>query len=436
MSGADVGQRNERPLQRILVDVSYTRTQRGNVGITRTVRKLFGALQEAQGETGIPCVAVAFHSTGFRVAGPVTEKAPDQGRPVARLYRRLTGGRARGLAQQLLPPSLLESAWALANRLTFDALSAREPSLAVGPGDLLVLADECWNYKVWEAAALARAQGATVVLVLYDLIPLRQPQYCAPLFTRVFRPWLLKMAVHCDAVMCISRATAADFQSFCQEQGVVPPPTSHFRLGCDLGTADVLGAIRESVAGFADRPGPWFAVVGTIEPRKNHVLLLQVFERLWARGIDAGLFVAGRPHPGSTDLIIRMQQHPEQGRRLLTLLDASDAEVSLAYSRCRALLFPTLAEGFGLPLVEARARGCTVIASSLPALLELADEGVHYFAPDSASELEALILEQASSNQRHSPPPARAFSWRDSAAQFLAEVGRLPVGIGLGTQSA
>lgn len=425
MSGADVGPSDERSRQRILVDVSYTRTQRGNVGITRTVRKLLGALQQAREESGVSCVAVAFHSKGFRVAGPVTEKAPDQGRPVARLYRRLTGGKARSLAQLLLPPSLLESAWALANRLTFDALSAKEPPVAFGPGDLLVLADECWNYKAWKAAALARAHGATVVLVLYDLIPLRQPQYCAALFTRVFRPWLLKMTAHCDAVMCISRATAVDFHSFCQEQMVTPPPTSHFRLGCDLATPGDPGAIRATVARFAGRAGPWFAVVGTIEPRKNHVLLLDVFERLWARGIDAGLFVAGRPHPGSSELIQRMQQHPEQGRRLLTLLDASDAEVTLAYSRCRALLFPTLAEGFGLPLVEARARGCTVIASSLPALLELADEGVHFFDPDSATELEALVLEQASRAERQLPPPARVFTWRDSAAQFLVEVRRI-----------
>ena len=226
-------------LRRIFFDVSYTRTQAGNVGITRTVRKLLGALQEAQAETGVPCAPVAFHTGGFRVASPIAEKSAAPGRPAALLYRWLTGRRIRALAQMCLPLPLLETAWTLTNRLTFDALSAKDPAIVFAPGDLLVLADECWNYQAWKAASLARAQGANAVLVLYDLIPLRQPQYCAPLFTRAFRPWLLKMVGNCDSVMCISRATSLDFERFCQEQGVAQPPTSHFRLGCDISAAGV-----------------------------------------------------------------------------------------------------------------------------------------------------------------------------------------------------
>lgn len=409
-------------LQRICFDVSYTRTQAGNVGITRTVRRLLGALQDAQAESGTACIPVAFHSQGFRVASPVAERSAAQTRPAAHLYRWLNGGKVRAIAQACMPLSLLEAAWALTNRLTFDALSAKDGAIVFGPGDLLVLADESWNYKAWKAAALARAQGAMAVLVLYDLIPLRQPEFCAPLFTRAFRPWLLKMVANCDAVMCISRATAVDFERFCQEQGVAQPPTSHFRLGCDISVASAPGVVRSKLAEFADQPAPWFAVVGTIEARKNHALLLNVFERLWERGVDVRLLVMGRPHPGCSQLITRMQQHGQQGRRLLTVLDANDAEVGLAYSRCRALLFPSLAEGFGLPLVEARARGCTVIASALPALLELKDEGVHFFSPDCAEELEALILEQASATGRLQPRPARPFTWRESATQFLAEL--------------
>ena len=338
------------------------------------------------------------------------------------MYRWLAGGRLRELAQSCLPLILLEAAWALANRVTFDALSAQEEPVAFGPGDLLVLADECWNYRAWKAAALARSGGAMAVLVLYDLIPLRQPEYCAPLFTRVFPSWLLQTAAHCDVVMCISRTTALDFHKFCGESHLVQPKTSHFRLGCDVSPLGSAGAVRGHIAEFADRPGAWFAAVGTIEPRKNYALLLQVFEHLWANGSDIRLLIAGRSHPACRGLITQMQQHPEQGRRLLTVLDASDGEVNLAYSRCRALLFPSLAEGFGLPLVEARARGCTVIASSLPALLELADEGVLFFPPDSPHDLEALIIEQASLPDRGRPPPPQVFTWRQSADQFLAQI--------------
>lgn len=416
-----------KPVARIFLDVTYTRTQTGNVGITRTVRKLLAALQEAESQTDVPCIPVAFHSEGFRTTFPAIDRSALKRRLVARLHRWLSSGKLRELAQSCLPLVLLEAGWALANRFTFDALSAKETPVVFGPGDLLVMADECWNYQAWQAAALARAHGATAVLVVYDLIPLRQPQYCVPLFTRAFRPWLLNMIANCDAIMCISRATALDFQGFCQEQGVAQPPTSHFRLGCDI-SADggTTGDVRPEVAEFANQSSPWFAVVGTIEARKNHALLLRVFELLWARGVDVRLFVAGRPHPECADLVNRMLRHPEQGRRLLTLLDATDGEVSLAYSRCRALLFPSLAEGFGLPLVEARARGCTVIASALPALLELRDDGVQFFKTDCAEELEALILEQACAAGRVQPQPARTFTWRESATELLAQVRGLP----------
>jgi alpha-1,2-rhamnosyltransferase len=183
---------------------------------------------------------------------------------------------------------------------------------------------------------------------------------------------------------------------------------------------------------FMAGPAPFFAAIGTIEPRKNHSMLLAVFERLWAQGLDARLLVAGRPHPDCEALVRRMQEHPQQGQRLLTLLDATDEEISLAYARCRALVFPSLAEGFGLPLVEARARGCRVIASRLPALLELADEGVSFCAPGDAGELEAEVRKHALT-----PPvplgPLRVFTWQDSAAQFVRTAGALlPATPGIG----
>ena len=114
-----------------------------------------------------------------------------------------------------------------------------------------------------------------------------------------------------------------------------------------------------------------------------------------------------------------MRQHPQQGRLLLTLLDASDAEVAHAYAKCRALILPSLAEGFGLPLVEARTRGCLVIASDLPAFEELADEGVSLYARDSGAQLEALVAAHASVDRRASVAPMAAFTWKDSAQQFL-----------------
>ena len=79
-----------------------------------------------------------------------------------------------------------------------------------------------------------RTGHAEVVLVVYDLIPLRHPAFCAPLFSHVFGRWLPRMLACSDAVACISGATEQDLRAWCAQQGVALPPAAHFRLGSEL----------------------------------------------------------------------------------------------------------------------------------------------------------------------------------------------------------
>jgi glycosyltransferase involved in cell wall biosynthesis len=412
---------------RLFMDVSYTHTQHGNVGITRTVRRLLEELQAVAG-----CTPVVFHRSGYRqlAAGPgrpANAPADADRSAAARLFRWLHAGVIRRVAS-VLPLAVLRTAWTVTGELTFNALGAREEPTVFRPGDCLVLADESWNYPAWTAAQIARRQGATVALVLYDLIPLRHPDFCAPLFTDVFHRWLLRMLACSDVVACISAATEADLERWCAEQGLPLPRTAHFRLGSDLPRGGA-GAVRADVAGFMERASPFFAAVGTVEPRKNHELLLAAFEQLWREGSAARLVIAGRPHPQCHELVGRLKRHPQQGRLLLTVFDASDAEVALAYAHCRALILPSLAEGFGLPLVEARTRGCPVIASDLPALEELADQGVFLFRRTEVQGLVALLRDHLANDKRAEAGQMPNFTWKDSANDFLDVIGRL-----LGTQ--
>ena len=407
---------------RVFMDVSYTRTQHGNVGITRAVRCLQRELDLISG-----CAPVAFHPGGYRLVSRDTlGDAPSAGRHRSRaasLLRVFNTSAVRRLAA-LLPMTVLRGAWRLSNRLTFDALSANEPAVHFRAGDYLVLADQSWNYPAWVAAQAAARHGARVVLVLYDLIPLRHPEFCAPLFTDLFRRWLKNMLACSNAVVCISAATADDLAQWCGQQRLQPPPTGHFRLGSDL-PAQGAGAVRLQLANFMAADTPFFAIIGTVEPRKNHKLLMLAFEQLWRENLPARLVIIGRPHPQCHELIAHLRRHAQQGRLLRTVFDASDAEVALAYANCRALVFPSLAEGFGLPLVEARTRGCPVIASDLPALAELADDGVFLFRRDSAEALAALLREHMAHNRRPEVSKMAEFTWTDSAKELLKTAGGL-----------
>jgi glycosyltransferase involved in cell wall biosynthesis len=417
--------------RRVFIDVSYTRTQTGNVGITRTVRRLLEELQPLARDKNWAAVPVAYHSTGFRVAVNGRAESAVQGQRglhggwTSAFWRGLHGGTVRRLATACVPAGLLRWIWRAHGAWTFDRLSAGELPVAFAPGDVLLLCDESWNYRVWAATAKAASAGAAVVLVCYDLIPVRQPQFCAALFTTVFRQWLMRTLPECDAVICISKATQDDLLKFCVEEGIPTPPTSHFRLGCDLPAPAGPRPVRGEIRDFLKGDGPTFVSVGSIERRKNHALLLTAFEHLWAGGLDARLLVMGRPHPDCHALVRRLKNHAEHGRRLLTVFNATDEEVSLAYAKCRALVFPSLAEGFGLPLVEARTRGCPVIASDLPSLSELADAGVQLFQSGNAQALEKLLAQHAAQDMRDRIAPMPPFTWRASATQCFAALARV-----------
>ena len=410
---------------RLFMDVSYTRTQQGNVGITRTVRALFRALESSAG-----CTPVVFHRNGYRqllASDSLNDSAPadrrKKGNAATGLFRWLNAAPVRRFAS-LIPLPILRRCWEFSNRMTFHSMAAEAAPLEFQHGDRLILADQSWNYHAWQAADVARSQGAAVVLVIYDLIPLRQPQFCEPLFTEVFGRWLPRMLASSDAVICISAATEDDLRRWCADHGQGLPRTAHFRLGSDL-PGGGRGSIRTDLADFFGATEPFFAAIGSIEPRKNHQLLLAAFEQLWKEGLPARLFIAGRPHPQCRSMVETMKAHPQQGRLLRTVWDATDAEVALAYAHCRALVFSSLAEGFGLPLVEARSRGCPVIASELPALIEIADEGVFFFRGDKMENLVAVLREHLARDHHAVAGKMKNFTWDDSAVEFLGVLGKL-----------
>lgn len=414
--------------QRLFFDESFTRTQTGSVGITRTVRRLRqeldGVLPDGQG-----CIPVAFHTRGFRAVdrAPPTQAA-GRGRAAetlaARLLRWTTESFARRLAFALLPLPVLYHAWRLHSGWTYDALTGDCPPVRFTGGDTLLMCDAAWGYQAWKAADAARRQGAAVVVMIHDLIPLTQPQFCAPLFTLVFRKWLHAMLACVDGVICNSAATEAELHAYAAGQGLRLPPTAPFRLGSDLPVAPD-ARVRKSIETFLDGQVPCFGAVGTVEARKNYGWLLDVFEELWAEGVEARLLIAGRPNADSHALVRRMKQHPEQGSRLLTVFDASDAEIAGVYAHCRALVFSSRAEGFGLPLVEARVRGCPVIAGELPAFAELADQGVFFYQLQDKAACKALLRAHAAENQRATVGAVRPFGWRESARNCLEAVARV-----------
>jgi len=310
---------------------------------------------------------------------------------------------------------------------TFVAADAAGGPVRFSQGDILLLPDAYWVWPdVWPAVERARVAGATAVPVVYDLIPLKHPEIYGVDGARLVRRYLDAVMRHGDLVATISTAVAEELAAETRGDRFLRggPPILPWRLGCDLPAAD--GRVRDGVARlFRDRlPDSAYLVLGAIEPRKNHAFILDAFRRLWADPATAHvrLAIMGRPGHAAAGILKAIRADQRYGDRLVLLDDCDDAEVDHAYRHARGLVFASIAEGFGLPLVEALRHGQAVFASDLPIHREVGGDDCRYFPLDAAAALadrlrhhEAEHADRAVPRRAVRPP----LTWIEAAAQLL-----------------
>jgi glycosyltransferase involved in cell wall biosynthesis len=269
-----------------------------------------------------------------------------------------------------------------------------------------------------------RRIGVAMNFVVYDLIPWRRPDSVNPDSLQLLWAWYRSIGVLADGLCCISASVASDLVDWCDEvrpARLRPLRIGHFHLAAELaesaapGMAPVLPPSRR----------PRFLMVGTVEPRKGHVQALAAFERLWEGGHEVELVIAGKRGWLMDEFAQRLQSHPERGQRLHWLDALDDAGLDQLYTRCSALLAASEEEGFGLPIVEAAARGLPVIARDIPVFREVAGEHALYFRGLGREGLADAVLAWLSLAARQAVPDSRAMprlDWKDSARALVALV--------------
>lgn len=294
-------------------------------------------------------------------------------------------------------------------------------------GDVLILPDASWACPaVWPAVERARAAGAICVPVVYDLIPLQHPEIYGAAGARAFRGYVTAVMRHADLVATISETVAAELAAETRAERFLRggPAIVPWRLGCDfpVPTGPVRSVVRSL---FLDRrPESAYLVLGAIETRKNHRFVLEAFRRLWAAPATAHvrLAVIGRPGHGSGPILEMLRGDARFGDRLVLLDDCDDAEVDHAYRHARGLVFASLAEGFGLPIVEALRHGQAVFASDLPIHREVGRSDCTFFRLDSAADLAAAVTVHEARHAAAAVPPCVVqppLTWQDAADRLL-----------------
>jgi glycosyltransferase involved in cell wall biosynthesis len=294
--------------------------------------------------------------------------------------------------------------------------------IEVTPGDIVLLLDAGWNRLDAYPPALEwfRAQGGRVVACIYDVFPLAYPMLYTSFLVANFQAWIALLLANCDAAVAISQSTADSFEALAKLMQVRARPDFRlgwWRLGADF--VEQAGEPTAAVRGIAGR-GPFFLSVGTVEMRKGYPVALAAFERLWSEGVDANYVIVGRPGWNAAAFEEHLRYHPERGRRLFWLDDAEDADLQYLYRETRAVVLPTFAEGFGLPLVEAAQFGAPIIASDIDVFHEIGGADVRYFELLNPDSLAGCIREAL--NGARITPKIGHLTWRESTEELITLV--------------
>lgn len=309
------------------------------------------------------------------------------------------------------------------SRLNVDVQGPDE-DVRILPGDIAFMVDSSWwsPERFDEFHTGLKAVGGEVVWVVYDLVPLNTPEYCDPVMPPVFRGWLEHVARTACGVICISEATRRDLESYFNS-ALGPadrrPWTRAVHLGSDIESkacADLTPAGRSVMDALA---GQRFAMaLGTVEPRKDYATVLSAFETMWAEGSQMRLVIVGKVGWNTQALIERIEQHVENGRRLFWLAGASDADIDGLLGSAHALVQASRAEGFGLPVVEAGAKGVPLILSDLSVFREIAGSEATYFPAGDAESLARILMAADKAGVWLKPSGIRTMTWAQSSARI------------------
>lgn len=281
------------------------------------------------------------------------------------------------------------------------------------PEGLVYLSTGHLNLSERTLAAFSARRGTRVGVLVHDLIPILHPDLVAEDMPARFAGRIERVRRHADLVICNSATTEAELDAHWQGQALRPPS---FVAPLGLEPRDLPQCPRDP---------NHFVMLGTIEPRKNHALVLDVWERLAETLPEARmpqLHVIGPLGWRVSDLVARLSEHPLRGRSIHWHGPLPDDEVAHHLARAVALLFPSLAEGYGYPPLEAALAGALPICSDLAVFREtLGESAVYLNVSDTYSWVETIRKHVLGSDVLATRPAPVVPEW----GTHLDKVGRV-----------
>lgn len=251
-----------------------------------------------------------------------------------------------------------------------------------------------------------RRLGIQPVVLVHDLIPLTHAEYCRPGIKEVHGRRMRFALQHASGILANSSDT---LDKLAREAG---------RLNLSM-PASVVARLASGIVlqGPTARPcdTPYFVMLGTIEPRKNHWFILHVWRRLVEMLGDAApkLFIIGRRGWECENVVDMLERCESLREHVIELDNCSDGDLQAYLHHARALLFPSFVEGYGMPLVEALENGVPVLASDLAVFREIAGGIPDFLDPlDGPAWIRSILSYASETNGTRDAQRARITQFR------------------------
>jgi glycosyltransferase involved in cell wall biosynthesis len=327
-----------------------------------------------------------------------------------------------------------DSAWsALAERLE-SAVAEGAPFKFANGSILLNLGSSWWLQNYFLGVRFAKARfDILYVPFVHDLIPMAMPELCVAELRNNFEEWIESVFAHADYFLVNSHNTLADLR-IAARQAEVERDAAVITLDADFRNAPTVdGRHAEHDSDMALQElglerGRFVLFVSTIEPRKNHALAFAAWLKLLRRhGAEncPKLVCVGQPGWLNSEAYARLAASEELARQIVILSDISDIVLGTLYETCICTLYPSLYEGWGLPVTESLCFGKVPIVSRVASLPEAGGDFAEYFDVNSERALlesvESVVFDSENRLQREREIEVgfRPRSWREIGVQIV-----------------
>ncbi|MCK8636675.1 glycosyl transferase family 1 [Parasaccharibacter sp. TMW2.1882] len=314
-------------------------------------------------------------------------------------------------------------------RLIEDA--EREASLiSVVKGQVYLILGAFWAAQTSPARySLLKKSGVSIGVYIYDIIPISYPEYCHVNLVAEFSYALSDGFFNFDFVFTISQYVADEVKGFMREHNLkeipVIPVTLAHRMNGETNPTLRSKEFEGDLSFLNERE--FVLMVSTIEARKNHIYLYRVWKELVKQGVSVpDLVFVGRFGWRVNDLKSMLEDTDFLGDRIHVLHDIGDVELEMLYNKCQFTVFPSFAEGWGLPVGESLFFGKPCVASSSSSIPEVGGDLVDYVDPLNLHEgIEVIrkMIEDAQYRARRSKLIATTFtprSWDDVTNDLIS----------------